>query len=411
MKPKKQLWVEMNNGCDPVGFFVYLELVYTCILYARTQENYEEIPKVRFGEMESGPRGSMRKSPFFEKKYGGNIFDYFFYFKTEVNESTTEVRKNQKFWRWIHTHFGPETYPRGATYNLRKLYGTPYVKEIDEWYGTNRTTATKVLEEHIGVKNEVWNKVNAIWDTFVTKDDYVIGVHIRGTDKIWGGKKIIPSEYFPYIDYFVKYKNAKICLATDDPKYLSLMEDAYGDSVFYADCQRHDDNIFLVDDGSPYAKGLEVLVDSLLLSKCDFLLKSSSAVSEFSIYFNPKLINNNLNLQYNCSHFLFKKENLFHVRHNIISDMVTKENDDVVYCGEYRTMEEVYDWVDGYFDAVVYGDLDVGGKDSPKAFVWYEREHENQDLQGKLYAVTRYNNVKGMSVEECVFTIYSRENI
>ena len=35
-----------------------------------------------------------------------------------------------------------------------------------------------------------------------------------------------------------------------------------------------------------------MLLDTLLLSRCDFLLKSNSAVSEFAIYFNPKLIDN-----------------------------------------------------------------------------------------------------------------------
>ena len=33
-----------------------------------------------------------------------------------------------------------------------------------------------------------------------------------------------------------------------------------------------------------------MLVETLLLSHCDFLVKSSSAVSEFAIYFNPRLM-------------------------------------------------------------------------------------------------------------------------
>ena len=38
-----------------------------------------------------------------------------------------------------------------------------------------------------------------------------------------------------------------------------------------------------------YRRGVEVLVDTLLLSRCEFLLKSASAVSEFAIYLNPRL--------------------------------------------------------------------------------------------------------------------------
>ena len=45
-------------------------------------------------------------------------------------------------------------------------------------------------------------------------------------------------------------------------------------------------------------------MDALCLSKCDFLLRSASAVSEFAIFFNPTLHDYSLNLQYDCKHFL-----------------------------------------------------------------------------------------------------------
>ena len=34
------------------------------------------------------------------------------------------------------------------------------------------------------------------------------------------------------------------------------------------------------------------LLDTLLLSRCDFLLKPNSAVSEWAIYYNPRLSRN-----------------------------------------------------------------------------------------------------------------------
>ena len=34
-----------------------------------------------------------------------------------------------------------------------------------------------------------------------------------------------------------------------------------------------------------------MLVDTLLLSRADYLLKSNSAVGEFAIYYNPQLVN------------------------------------------------------------------------------------------------------------------------
>ena len=43
-------------------------------------------------------------------------------------------------------------------------------------------------------------------------------------------------------------------------------------------------------------------MDTMLLAMCDFLLLTSSAVAEAAIYFNPKLHNNSLNLQFRCGH-------------------------------------------------------------------------------------------------------------
>jgi hypothetical protein len=42
--------------------------------------------------------------------------------------------------------------------------------------------------------------------------------------------------------------------------------------------------------------GAEVIRDTLLLAKCDFLIKSASHVSEFAIYYNPILIERTIDL-------------------------------------------------------------------------------------------------------------------
>ena len=47
-----------------------------------------------------------------------------------------------------------------------------------------------------------------------------------------------------------------------------------------------------------YKKGEDALMDCLLLSRCSFLLKSSSALSQFAVYFNLALHENSLDLQY-----------------------------------------------------------------------------------------------------------------
>ena len=51
-----------------------------------------------------------------------------------------------------------------------------------------------------------------------------------------------------------------------------------------------------------HGKSEAVFMDAMLLAMCDFLLLTSSAVAESAIYFNPKLHNNSLNLQFRCGH-------------------------------------------------------------------------------------------------------------
>ena len=50
--------------------------------------------------------------------------------------------------------------------------------------------------------------------------------------------------------------------------------------------------------GGGHARGVDVLIDALLLSKCDFLLKASSAVAEFAIWANLDLHQRHIDLQW-----------------------------------------------------------------------------------------------------------------
>ena len=78
----------------------------------------------------------------------------------------------------------------------------------------------------------------------------------------------------------------------------------WGERLRWYDAQRHEKNIFLVEEKgvSNYQKGEDVLLDTLLLAETDFLLKSASAVSEYAVYFNPLLHDRSVDLQWKCGH-------------------------------------------------------------------------------------------------------------
>jgi len=121
---------------------------------------------------------------------------------------------------------------------------------------------------------------------------------MRGTDKFLH-TKVGPEKYFPLIDSYIAQRGGggqtiAIFIATDDESYLNQTQARYGSQV-------------IVQPGVVRAKGKTAtwkagtstdaatrgstsVIDALLLSKCDFLIKSSSAVSEYAIYWNPSLV-------------------------------------------------------------------------------------------------------------------------
>ena len=262
-------------------------------------------PKVDFGEItRDGERNR-----YFEEKWGPNMFDYFFYLRREgdlASVSWEEERRDPNFFWDLHSNVGIQCYPHGKHDALKRLYGSEYTDLIHRWYYENRVLAGRVLREHVGIRGEILRELRLARQALIPPGEFVLGCHMRGTDKsaTIGGRKILPEEYFPWIDRFVEEKDARIFLATDDPHFVVLLKQRFGERVVCNRVQRDQRNAFLIDEGSPYAKGLEVLLDCFMLSKCDFLRKSSSAVSEFALFFNLDLHDRSFNLQYDCTRFL-----------------------------------------------------------------------------------------------------------
>jgi hypothetical protein len=130
------------------------------------------------------------------------------------------------------------------------------------------------------------------------KGYHVLGVHIRGTDKGTASgapitmRIVKPSEYVKEIEkYFKRYPGCRLYVATDQQQYIDYMKEIYEDRIIYYLSVRSSTNKapFQLDDGNNYKKGKDVLIESLLLSRCDFLMKCTSAVGEAALWFNPDL--------------------------------------------------------------------------------------------------------------------------
>eukprot|EP00656_Telonema_subtile_P026397 TRINITY_DN2836_c0_g1_i1.p1 TRINITY_DN2836_c0_g1~~TRINITY_DN2836_c0_g1_i1.p1 ORF type:complete len:1301 (-),score=259.34 TRINITY_DN2836_c0_g1_i1:157-4059(-) len=129
----------------------------------------------------------------------------------------------------------------------------------------------------------------------------MLGVHLRGTDKQHeiGGKIVPPQEYVPYIErYLALHPGAVVYVATDSPSFLAQLRALVPD-VHFMSSDRTEANAFLDKSVASKARlAADVLIDALILSESDFILHTNSAVSEYAIYFNPRLRDSSINVQY-----------------------------------------------------------------------------------------------------------------
>lgn len=110
--------------------------------------------------------------------------------------------------------------------------------------------------------------------------------------------KIPIAKFTRYIDFYLAaFPSALIVLATDDARYHAQLTAQYGAKVVGAFSGYSTRNVVRDPAINPYDKGRSGLVDALLLAHTDFLLKGTSSLSEFAMWYNPSLIERHLDLQ------------------------------------------------------------------------------------------------------------------
>jgi len=157
-----------------------------------------------------------------------------------------------------------------------------------------RKRAAELIKKYIIVKPHILEKVSKFQDKNF-QGFYVIGVHYRGTDKFRREAPFVPldvvKENIEKITKNIEQKNVRIFVATDDSNFLDQMKDQYQNQVLYTKAFRAEDGqpIHFRNMESNYKKGEEALIDCLLLSHCDFLIKTSSNLSSCAAKMNPEI--------------------------------------------------------------------------------------------------------------------------
>lgn len=178
---------------------------------------------------------------------------------------------------------------------------------------TKREAYNYYIKKYIKVRNGITGKIDSFYDTKM-KGCNVLGVHIRRTDKYFctsvplGGYPISDESFIENINkYIQKHPDCKIFVATDCQNTFTAMKRLYGDKIISWDSIRSTDGISIhkgilgkeLEGASNYKKGEDALIDCLLLSRCNFLIRSMSNLSTASLCFNINLKQLDLNRLYN----------------------------------------------------------------------------------------------------------------
>lgn len=173
-----------------------------------------------------------------------------------------------------------------------------YLAEI----GLSRERVSELIKKYVEVKPEILKEVDQIVaEKFGNK--FVIGIHYRGTDhQNTEASSIAYENLSAAINHYVnenQIKDYSIFVASDEEPFLEYMENKFEGKIISQNCLRSSDNqpvhYFNPKNDSPYKLGREALTDCLLLSKCKYLIRTSSCLSLVSTYFNPELTDTVLN--------------------------------------------------------------------------------------------------------------------
>ena len=226
-----------------------------------------------------------------------------------------KIREENKFiyvdWNKINSLYYDEKYGENVwEYYFEKIDGNltnniDYILNdyipINPINGLNmRETFHKIYKENIKL-NPYTKKI--IEKNLTIVDEKTLGIHIRKTDKFLGASFNEPMSLpvddemvFNIIDKKLNDYN-NIFLATDCSDTYHNFKVRYGNLIIETERIRGKSNqsIHTSNKTDGYKKGLECLIDSYTLSKCGFLIRSTSNLSSFSMFLNLKLDCININ--------------------------------------------------------------------------------------------------------------------
>jgi hypothetical protein len=159
----------------------------------------------------------------------------------------------------------------------------------------------EIKDKYLIIQPHILDKV----DDFINKNftGKVAAIHIRGTDSFFDkGRSHLPVSFYKETIIEKLQNYSKILICTDSLEILEILKSSFGDKIISYDSEKstienYNFHLSYISKNN-YKIGEDVIIESLLMSKCDLLIKGTSNVSTFSLIENPHIIIHQADLKF-----------------------------------------------------------------------------------------------------------------
>jgi len=194
-----------------------------------------------------------------------NAWEYFF--KQPCGYSLEDIKHSRNI--IIGSGAVPEMFPY---LNIDFLYGR--TGELEHW--------KKLVRQYMKLSDVAKQNVEEEYARLFSKGDKILGVKCRGTDYVNGKPKNHPVQPTPEQavakaeEIFERQHCTKVFLATEDAEFYRLFSEKFGSNliankIVYAEYHGGSTGREEYERGGAYANGMEYLITTMLLTKCDCL--------------------------------------------------------------------------------------------------------------------------------------------
>ena len=154
--------------------------------------------------------------------------------------------------------------------------------------------AKSLFDQYFGINKEILSETDQFWKSHFG-DKQVLGVHYRGTDKAGEAPLVAKEQLLDRILSVLRSRPGleRVFLSTDDEAIIHFLTraDLPVPLLFREDAVRSNDGdqFHRKKEVSKSIVNRDAIVNMLLLSRCTFLLKTASILSDCSVIFNPAI--------------------------------------------------------------------------------------------------------------------------